>query len=172
MWNLDTESIQELLFGQGFGDGAPLGLGLGPSSHLGTSLLGTSLLGTFLLGTSLLHVACCDLHFGSIRLDHGDGAIAVGVELGNLLGLLELAHLVEQGRPPRSEGKVHEQIAHVLACAILDCSNHLLESRARLEVPKPEDDHASGRVVARDNLRLGDSHAQLPEQKLPHILWG
>ena len=53
MWNLDTESIQELLFGQGFGDGAPLGLGLGPSSHLGTSLLGTSLLGTFLLGTSL-----------------------------------------------------------------------------------------------------------------------
>ena len=62
MWNLDTESIQELLFGQGFGDGAPLGLGLGPSAHLGTSLLGTSLLGTFLLGTSLLHVACCDLH--------------------------------------------------------------------------------------------------------------
>ena len=154
---LDPESIQELFFGQGLGSGALLGLI--PSSIF-------SLLGTF-----LVHMAG-NLHLGSVLVDHGDGAVAVGVELGDLLGFLQLAHLVKQGRPPRGESKVDEQVAHVLACAIFDSSDHLMEGGAGLEVAQAEDDHPRGSVVARDNLLLGHSHAQLPEHKLPHILGG
>ena len=83
----------------------------------------------------------CDLHLGSVCLDQSDGAVAVRVVFGDLLRLLQLAHLVQQGCPPRSEGKVDEQVAHVLACAIFDCSDHLMKGGAGLEVAQPEDDH-------------------------------
>ena len=103
MENLGTESVQKFLFGQCLGDGT-LGVVLVASTR------------HWNLGTHLLAVGC-NLLLGSIFVDHSDRSVAVGVIFGDLLRFLQLAHLVKQGRPPRSEGEVHEQVVHILACA-------------------------------------------------------
>ena len=69
-----------------------------------------------------------NLHLAPVGLDHSDRTIAVAQEPGDLLCLFQLTHLVQQGSPPGSEGKVDEQVRHVLACAIFDSIDHLLEA--------------------------------------------
>ena len=69
-----------------------------------------------------------DSHLASIGLDHSDRTIAVAQEPGDFLCFFELTHLVQQGCPSWGEGKVDEQVRHVLVCAILDSIHYLLEA--------------------------------------------
>ena len=99
------------------------------------------------VGSPHLHSAG-HLHLAPVGFHDSDGTIAVAQEPGNFLAFLQLTHLVEQGSPPWSEGKVDEEIRHVLACATFDSSDHLMEARPRLEVAQSEDEHPRVGVMA------------------------
>ena len=87
----------------------------------------------------------------------GDGAIGVGVELGDFFLLLKAAEVVEEGGTARGEGEVDEVTGDLLPPAVHDVIQEEPAGGARPEAVEPEDDvFVVPRPMARQNVLVRD----------------